>query len=284
MSWHYIETEDCASSPCSPGQGAGSSVECCSGGEPLQPLKSKTTHAAFYCNGRLTASYLDSLSGTTCAPSMGDRGAGGSMSSAEGSPARTSARPARAQGSPGSAPAFGLSFPASSARFDRDSSSWRIHPCLFPEDSMSCSVTLPRWGMMLCGVVSELTRSEGLISAIDSGCWRNALPTPTAQDARNCTLPPSQKVRDSLPGYLLRKGRLPTATAEDARRGVESQQARRDRGAHVGVTLNDAIGAIGGKLSPALHLWMLAWPTGWNALDPLGMDKIQQWRRSHGGC
>ncbi|WP_181735435.1 hypothetical protein [Thermoactinomyces daqus] len=31
-------------------------------------------------------------------------------------------------------------------------------------------------------------------------------PTPTAQDGKNATLPPSQKERDSVPGALIREG------------------------------------------------------------------------------
>jgi len=53
MSWHYLA-----------GQAGASSAACCSDGELCAPLKSKTTHAEFYCNGKLTESYLDSLSGT----------------------------------------------------------------------------------------------------------------------------------------------------------------------------------------------------------------------------
>ena len=87
MSWHYL-----------PEQEGASLEDICSGGEPLPPLRSKTTHAEFYCNGRLMGSYLDSLSGTTCRHLTESHGAGRSMSSAEGSPARTSAARGKAQG------------------------------------------------------------------------------------------------------------------------------------------------------------------------------------------
>ena len=70
MSWHYLRELE------------GESLEdICSGGERLQPLKSKITHAEFYCNGKLMDSYLDSLSGTTFAHSMENLGEEKSMSS-----------------------------------------------------------------------------------------------------------------------------------------------------------------------------------------------------------
>jgi hypothetical protein len=70
MSWHYLRELE------------GESLEdICSGGEQLQPLKSKITHAEFYCNGKLMDSYLDSLSGTTLKHSMGSLGQEKSMSS-----------------------------------------------------------------------------------------------------------------------------------------------------------------------------------------------------------
>ena len=39
------------------------------------------------------------------------------------------------------------------------------------------------------------------------------LPTPTVNDSKNSTLPPSQQERDNLPGYLLRSDSVPTGAA-----------------------------------------------------------------------
>ncbi|MFD3165493.1 hypothetical protein [Herpetosiphon sp. NSE202] len=44
------------------------------------------------------------------------------------------------------------------------------------------------------------TSGDGLATIV------NQFPTPTAQDAKNATLPPSQTDRDSIPGHLLRAG------------------------------------------------------------------------------
>lgn len=42
--------------------------------------------------------------------------------------------------------------------------------------------------------------------------------------------------------------------------------------------------AIGGKLNPTWVEWLMGWPLGWTALEPLGMGRFQQWRQRHGGC
>ena len=39
------------------------------------------------------------------------------------------------------------------------------------------------------------------------------LPTPTTNDAKNSSLPPSQADRDSLPGQMLRDDSIPTGAA-----------------------------------------------------------------------
>jgi hypothetical protein len=66
------------------------------------------------------------------------------------------------------------------------------------------------------------------------------LPTPCSQDAKNSTLPISQRDRDSIPGHLLRSGEKP-----------------------------------GGQLNPTWVEWLMGWPLGWTDLQPLEMDKFQ---------
>jgi hypothetical protein len=36
-----------------------------------------------------------------------------------------------------------------------------------------------------------------------------------------------------------------------------------------------------GSLSPEFHLWLMGWPTGWTALEPLEMGKYQLWLQRH---
>ena len=63
-------------------------------------------------------------------------------------------------------------------------------------------------------------------------------PTPTVNDSKNCTLPPSQVKHDNIPGALLRNGEK-----------------------------------AGGKLNPTWVEWLMGWPLGWTDLKPLATDK-----------
>ena len=37
-----------------------------------------------------------------------------------------------------------------------------------------------------------------------------------------------------------------------------------------------------GILSPEFVEFVMGWPMGWTAIEPLGTDKFRQWRHSHG--
>jgi len=76
---------------------------------------------------------------------------------------------------------------------------------------------------------------------------RETFPAPTVDDADNSTLPKSQTIRDNLPGHLLRSGEQP-----------------------------------GGQLNPTWVEWLMGWPLGWTDLNPLAMDKFQQWCEQYG--
>ena len=71
---------------------------------------------------------------------------------------------------------------------------------------------------------------------------RSYLPTPTCNDAKNSTLPPSQEKRDGMAGYLMRNG----------------EQS-------------------GGQLNPDWVEWLMGWPIGWTALEPLTTIRPHDW-------
>lgn len=73
---------------------------------------------------------------------------------------------------------------------------------------------------------------------------RSYFPTPCAQDAKNSTLPISQRDRDSIPGYLLSNGESP-----------------------------------GGQLNPDWVEWLMGWPIGWTSLGPLNPEAFRAWQR-----
>ena len=113
-----------------------------------------------------------SLSGTTCKPLTENLGAGASMSSAGAFRAKTSAQPARAQESTANALECGTTWLESWARYDRASSSWKTHQCLWVEDLPWSSVTLPKWGMTRSGALFQHPTAERPISATASGLWQ----------------------------------------------------------------------------------------------------------------
>jgi len=74
---------------------------------------------------------------------------------------------------------------------------------------------------------------------------------------------------------------IPTPTSSDDKRG--------DRLAHclanpkAGMDLSTFArnsSPIGGQLNPDWVEWLMGWPIGWTALEPLAMDKSHKWPRS----
>jgi len=70
-------------------------------------------------------------------------------------------------------------------KYDRDTHSWKTHRCLWEEDLPWSSVTLPKWGSLHDGGLSERTTPEHLTSGIEFGSSlkeQGAWPTPKAWD------------------------------------------------------------------------------------------------------
>lgn len=175
-------------------QGEESSAECYSD-IPLCVLSKSSPTAEKRCyNDNATESCPDSRYGMTSQPLMEDHGADKSMSLLEDSLARTSALPEKAKGSAGSDLDSGEKWQELSAKYDLNTHSWKTHQHLWVEDLPECSVTLPRWGMMLNGVCWALATPERRIKGSVYGYW----PTPTAQDAKNNGAP-SQMARNTKP-------------------------------------------------------------------------------------
>jgi hypothetical protein len=288
MSWHYLQE-----------QGEESSEACCSGGAPLQPLRSKTTHGEFYSNGKLTESYIDSLSGTTLPHSTDIPGAEKSMSSAVDSPVRTSAAPGKVQALLDLEAAYGERWHASLAKFNPDSSSWKTHQCSLLGDWEPFSETWPKWGMMQNGECSErvmpvrhtsetesgswptptvcgnhnrkgasATSGDGLATAVVARMW----PTPNQRDWKDTGATQGNRKSPNL-GTMVHQSFAPPQ-ARDFRTGSTDRWENPERTRN----LNDQ---IGGQLNPNWVEWLMGWPIGWTDLNPLGMDKFQQWLNSH---
>ena len=165
------------------GGGEESLQDICWGGVPCVPLKSKITHAEFYCNGKLMDSYLDSLSGTTSQPSTANLGGERSKSSQEVFPVKTSQQQESVQDSMENDQDSGGKWHASFAKYNPDTHSLRTHQCSLFEDSTEYCVTLPRWGSMRTGECWEQQMLEQNTNATESGLW--ATPT-TPSGGGNC--------------------------------------------------------------------------------------------------
>lgn len=84
--------------------------------------------------------------------------------------------------------------------------------------------------------------------------------TPTAQDAKNSTLPKSQINRDSLVGDVLRE-QFATPQARDYRTG---QASRWEDTEHRSRNLNDQVAKPeSGQLNPDWVEWLMGFPIGW---------------------
>ena len=69
-------------------------------------------------------------------------------------------------------------------------------------------------------------------------------------------------------------GFLPTPTKHNSKEGAYPSEYLRN-------TPTLATHA-GGRINPEWTEWLMDWPTKWTDLQPLEMDKFQQWLRSHG--
>ena len=115
---------------------------------------------------------------------------------AAGSPAKTYLQADQGRGWTAQDPGFGLKWPGLLARYDHDTSSWRIPPTSLLE-AMGCgwdafSGPWPRSGMMRSGMSYRLPPLVPRIAGNASGL----LPTPLASDSRdrgNCLNPSIQR-------------------------------------------------------------------------------------------
>ena len=235
MSWHYLRELE------------GESLEdICSGGELLQPLKSKITHAEFYCNGKLMDSYLDSLSGTTFVHSMANLGQEKSMSSQEVSHVKTCLQQEKAQDLMESDQDSGEKWQGSFAKYNPDTHSLRTPQCLLFEDSTEFCAILPKWGLMLDG---ELWEQQTLVQStreIESGLS----PTPPPPD--NWPTPTTPSGGGNCGGSGAYKNAIKNGT-------------------HIPHSIN-----------PNLYEWLMGWPIGWTDLKPLAMGKWPFVPQQHG--
>lgn len=261
MSWHFSNRfmQDFGNLPCSPEQAAASSGGISSDGEPSVPSSSTPTPAMFYWPGRTTDAFRPSRSGMTCEPLTDDRGEALLTLFLEASRVRTLAPPARAPASPESEADCGGKWHALSVRYDRATSSWKTHHCLWDEALPWSSVILPRWGMMRDGECWERTTSALRIIEPEYGWW----PTPVKTD-----------------GFAV--GWCQTSIER------KEQGETRPSGARIGSGLKNfrktSKYLSNGYPNPTLTEWLMGWPATWTDCAAPATDRFRQWCASHGSC
>ena len=231
-------------------------------GEQSVPSSGTPTQLVFSSQDRTTEFSRRSLSGMTFRLLTESRGKELLTSFRAAFHAKTYQRQEKEQESMENDQACGHTWRELSVRFDRDSSSWRTHRCLWDEDLPESSVTLPRSGMMQDGILSERLTSERRIKEIGSG---SSLPTPTA--TANMMSPSMQK-------WPRHRNLWPTPTAHNAKEaGYPSEHSR---------NTPTLAAQAGGHLNPLWTEWLMGWPLGWTDLKPLEMVRFQKWRELHG--
>lgn len=100
---------------------------------------------------------------------------------------------------------------------------------------------------------------EHQVRMVERGLW----PTPTTNDAKNSSLPPSQAKRKQLIGAVIRN-MYATPQARDFRTGQASRWENPNRSRN----LNDQVAQENcGQLNPTWVEWLMGFPLGWTDLN-----------------
>jgi len=263
--------------------------ENCLDGKPSVQSKSTATAPVYYVGDKTKEFSRLSRFGMTLQPLTADRGEALLKSFLEVFLAKTFQQPEEEQASPENVRDSGVRWRELSVKYDQDLSSWRTHQCLFQEVLEESSLTLPRWGLMRNGELSERTTPEHLTNETESGFW----PTPTVAEVTKipaCAnfgqvgLNNHPRIRGYPTRPKLQKSRKkewPTPTCHNAKEAAYPAEFTRKT-----PTLTSQ--AHGGQptqpmpLNPTWVEWLMGWPIGWTDSKQLETDKFQQWWNSHG--
>lgn len=250
--------------------------------------------------------------GMTCKPLTENHGAELLTSWLEGFRAKTSALPGTARDLTENAAECGITWPASLAKFDPDTSSWKTAQLSLLGGLEEFSETWPRWGLMRAGECWERQTLAHRTSESASGLWQ----TPVADDAANRANgkwnsrgEPKLSAQVMWPtatvcGNYNRKGAsatsgdglatavtqrtYPTATAT-AHKGWSPKHNRADTDDRLDYTVEREAFNPGQqtppmRLNPAWVEWLMGWPIGHTELKPLETGKFREWQQQHSDC
>lgn len=160
------------------------------------------------------------------------------------------------------------------ALYDHDMRSWKTcQLSLIPGISEPFSGIWPKAGLMFAGGCYRQRNWERRINEIGFGLW----PTPRAREAGDY----QYSRGDHSKKVLTLTGAVkmwPTPRASDATGGYCHHPENVRPG---GPALKEI---IHGQLNPTWVEWLMGWPLGWTDLQPLVMDRFQQWLEQYGNC
>lgn len=260
MSWHYLQDQEVVYWPHKYLDGAPNALL------KLIPMRDQSS-----LPDKRTACLNGFPSGMMSKPLMVDLGVEQLTSSLEDSLVKTSVRLEPGQVLQDRSQDSGNTSTASSKKYSHRgclSKTPRIYALM--DLSPSCK-TLPQSGSMQNGLLWEVRRQAPPIFA--SAC--GLLPTPTT--IGNELSPSMQKWPlhrniAKLLTHLIETQSLPTRTATLYSYNRGGQQGRVGKKRY-------SVDYLSGGPWIALREWMMAWPIGWTALEPLAMDRYQQWRQ-----
>jgi hypothetical protein len=295
-------TWTCIHSTFLPGQAEDSFPTFCLATELSALAKSKIMPEKYLSQGSLTEAYLDSLFGTMSAHSDMTTPPQEPISSGSGrcqeallSPgasrnyARTSAWPEKAQGSAGNGQGFGRKCTGSLAKYNPDSRTWKTAQQSLIADWDECLETWPTSGMTAGMEFFQLPPLEQSIYDNAGGALPNGetFATPTTMDR----LPPKSEKALLREMTVARPGRSKPANLRDQVSNMDNWKvwptptATQHKGwskNHNRANSNDRLDYkiereanednLAGRLSPDWVEWLMLWPVGWTALEPLPAD------------
>ena len=267
-------------------QGEESSAECFSDIPACVRLRFRNIEEKFFSNANETESCRDSRSGMMSKHLTEIHGEELSIQSVAVSRAKTLASLEKVRELQANEAGYGSTCSGSFAKFDQVSCLWKIPQLSLFEDLIPSLVIWPRWGLMRNGECLELPMPSGLKELryliMKGTVVSSRLPTPTVCGNYNR----KGASMTSGDGLVTALRRLPTPTTQDGcirkfpkRHKVTKTGIVRhlnEHGAESQIRLNQQI-AAGGPMNPEWVEWFMGWPIGWTGLNPLEMDKFQQW-------
>ena len=243
--------ENSHSSPEPAGESSGATSS--DGGQSV-PSSETPTPQAYLSPDRTKEFSRLSRSGMTFVPLTESRGEEVLTWFLAGSRVRTSPQPGEVQESTGSGLDSGRKWPASLARYDHDSRSWRTHQYSLLGGLVEFSETWPRWGTMRGGEYWGVDTREALCDETGYGY----LPAVVASDGTQ-------------------HGKERWIANSRAKRKASGKSPPTER-----ITYAYYEAGIPTRYFPEISEDVMSWPIGWTDLGPLATDKFQQWLRWHG--